>query len=356
MTTEPLLTISAFARAVELAPSTLRYYDEAGLLPPAEVDPHTGYRYYTTDLARRAHLIRRMREVGVPVESMRAVLEGSADRAAEILAGFAEHAAVRARETSAVVDEVVSALRREEQPLAPATATLEGPELAAALRRVSHAAAAEDQPALCGVLLDLDGSALTVVASDRYRLASWEIPVAEAFAGPRRVFVPLPAGHGLAGWLTRQGTVTARLAAGDTQMTGDDGSRTVETADDRFPAYRLILDALPTPVGRATFSRGRVRRLLTDTHETDQAAVNLSVGGDRITISRVGDREGSHVDAVTTGDRFSVSFSPTLLRGALDSTVGADVTLSFAATARPVRITSVEQRRLSVLLMPIAER
>jgi len=37
--TRPLLTISEFARAVELAPSALRYYREAGLLPPTEVDP-----------------------------------------------------------------------------------------------------------------------------------------------------------------------------------------------------------------------------------------------------------------------------------------------------------------------------
>ncbi|MGH3741004.1 MAG: MerR family DNA-binding transcriptional regulator, partial [Micromonosporaceae bacterium] len=45
--TAPLLTISAFARAVHLTPSALRYYHEAGLLPPAEVDARTGYRYYT---------------------------------------------------------------------------------------------------------------------------------------------------------------------------------------------------------------------------------------------------------------------------------------------------------------------
>ena len=74
----PLLTISAFARAVGLAPSTLRYYDEAGLLPPAEVDPQTGYRYYTPHLERRALLIGRLREVGAPVELMRAVLDGPA--------------------------------------------------------------------------------------------------------------------------------------------------------------------------------------------------------------------------------------------------------------------------------------
>ena len=51
---ESLLTIGAFAQAVGLSPSALRFYDECGLLVPAEVDPVTGYRYYTPELARRA--------------------------------------------------------------------------------------------------------------------------------------------------------------------------------------------------------------------------------------------------------------------------------------------------------------
>ena len=41
-----LLTIGAFAKAARLSPKALRLYDELGLLPPARVDPATGYRYY----------------------------------------------------------------------------------------------------------------------------------------------------------------------------------------------------------------------------------------------------------------------------------------------------------------------
>ena len=40
--TDPLLTIGAFARATGLTPTTLRHYDEVGLLPPADVDAATG--------------------------------------------------------------------------------------------------------------------------------------------------------------------------------------------------------------------------------------------------------------------------------------------------------------------------
>ena len=39
-----MLSIGDFARATHLNVKTLRYYQEAGLLLPAEIDPHSGYR------------------------------------------------------------------------------------------------------------------------------------------------------------------------------------------------------------------------------------------------------------------------------------------------------------------------
>ncbi len=63
----------------------MRYYHEAGLLPPTEVDPHTGYRYYTREQERRALLLSRLRAVGVSIETMRQVLAGPADQAVLLL-------------------------------------------------------------------------------------------------------------------------------------------------------------------------------------------------------------------------------------------------------------------------------
>jgi hypothetical protein len=39
------LSIGDFSQITHLSVKTLRRYHEAGLLQPAEVDPHTGYRY-----------------------------------------------------------------------------------------------------------------------------------------------------------------------------------------------------------------------------------------------------------------------------------------------------------------------
>ena len=69
-----LLTVGAFARASGLPVSALRYYDAAGLLRPAHVDPATGYRRYAPDQVERARLVARMRRTGMPVSDIGRVI------------------------------------------------------------------------------------------------------------------------------------------------------------------------------------------------------------------------------------------------------------------------------------------
>lgn len=42
-------TISEFAKLRNININSLRYYEKIGLLKPAFIDPHTGYRYYTAE-------------------------------------------------------------------------------------------------------------------------------------------------------------------------------------------------------------------------------------------------------------------------------------------------------------------
>ncbi|HET9137775.1 MerR family transcriptional regulator [Actinophytocola sp.] len=81
--TDPLLPIGRFARLCRLSVKQLRHYDELGLLPPAMVDPHTGYRYYRRDQARDALSIGLLRTLDVPLAAIGRVLAG--DRVAETL-------------------------------------------------------------------------------------------------------------------------------------------------------------------------------------------------------------------------------------------------------------------------------
>jgi DNA-binding transcriptional MerR regulator len=68
------LTIGDFSRASHLSVKTLRHYHRIGLLEPAEVDPGTGYRRYRTDQIPVAQVIRRFRDLEMPLEEIQAVL------------------------------------------------------------------------------------------------------------------------------------------------------------------------------------------------------------------------------------------------------------------------------------------
>ncbi|MCU1415448.1 MAG: transcriptional regulator, MerR family [Microbacteriaceae bacterium] len=71
------LSIGDFARATNLSVKTLRYYHEAGLLEPAEIDANSGYRRYSTGQIPVAQVIRRFRALDMPLGDIREVLEAS---------------------------------------------------------------------------------------------------------------------------------------------------------------------------------------------------------------------------------------------------------------------------------------
>jgi len=52
----------------------LRHYHRIGLLEPADVDPMTGHRRYTTDQIPTAQVIRRFRSLEMPLEEIHAVI------------------------------------------------------------------------------------------------------------------------------------------------------------------------------------------------------------------------------------------------------------------------------------------
>jgi DNA-binding transcriptional MerR regulator len=69
------LTVGDFSRITHLSVKTLRHYHEVGLLEPATVNPGTGYRYYSTAQVPTAQVIRRLRDLEMPVSQVKAVLD-----------------------------------------------------------------------------------------------------------------------------------------------------------------------------------------------------------------------------------------------------------------------------------------
>jgi DNA-binding transcriptional MerR regulator len=95
-----LMGIGEFARLSRLSPKALRLYDELGLLPPARVDPDSGYRWYAPGQQQRASLVASLRQIGIPLARIQAILGADAAAAAEQVGAYwaeaeAEHAARR---------------------------------------------------------------------------------------------------------------------------------------------------------------------------------------------------------------------------------------------------------------------
>src|SRR5580692_1929436 len=68
------LTIGDFSRVTFFSVKTLRHYHRVGLLEPADVDPITGYRRYASAQIPIAQVIRRFRDLDMPLDDIRAVL------------------------------------------------------------------------------------------------------------------------------------------------------------------------------------------------------------------------------------------------------------------------------------------
>ena len=91
MTMAALLTIGDFSRMTHLSVKALRHYHDVGVLAPAAVDPFTGYRSYDASQVPAAQVIRRLRDLGMPLEGIKGVLSAPdvETRNAEITAHLA---------------------------------------------------------------------------------------------------------------------------------------------------------------------------------------------------------------------------------------------------------------------------
>jgi len=95
-----LMSIGEFARLSRLSAKALRLYDELGLLPPARVDPDSGYRWYAAGQLDNARLVASLRQIGVPLAQIQLILSLEPEAAAAHVAAYwsgaeSDHAARR---------------------------------------------------------------------------------------------------------------------------------------------------------------------------------------------------------------------------------------------------------------------
>ncbi len=199
---QPRIPIGDFARMTHLSVKALRHYHDVGVLEPAEVDQFTGYRFYNPAQVPVAQVIRRFRDLGMPLDEVRSVLA-------------APDLATRNRAIVAHLERMESQLEQTQAAVASLRSLLEHPRPEPAVQyrsvpsarafAISQTVAAADftawwssafgelDHALSGAGAGAAGPRGTLFSGD---LFEWEVGTIVAFVpvGPQ-VAVPSPAGR-----------------------------------------------------------------------------------------------------------------------------------------------------------------
>jgi effector-binding domain-containing protein len=69
-----MIRIGLFSKLSQVPVKTLRYYDEIGLLEPAEIDSFTGYRYYSVTQLPRLNRILALKDLGLSLNQIAQLL------------------------------------------------------------------------------------------------------------------------------------------------------------------------------------------------------------------------------------------------------------------------------------------
>ncbi|WP_158607786.1 MerR family transcriptional regulator [Nocardia panacis] len=334
---ELLVTIGVFGRECGITPSALRFYDDCGLLRPVRVDSVTGYRYYGEGQRERGVLIRRLREMGMPLERVGEVVDGERGVAGRVLDEFV---AETGRRAEAAV-EGAAAVKRMLGVGADA-AVVAGSELAAAVDQVWPAADLGGEiPVLAGVFVEVTAEAVTLTATDRFRLSTRGL-VPKRVVGAWAAVVDAGELAAAGSWLRGAGEVTVTRVEGHLVLTAAGRSRRCRVIDERFPDYRIVLAELAAVRTRIVIGKDA---LLAATETV--GPISFSIENQ---MMRVGDQR---VAAEVNGGDIELAFAAAKLRSALRTALGPEVMLDISAADRPVVVRSATDGDLTTLVMPV---
>jgi DNA polymerase-3 subunit beta len=242
---------------------------------------------------------------------------------------------------------------------------LAGEVFAEAVSQVAIAAGKDDTlPMLTGVRVEFNGGKLTLVATDRFRLAMREFEWEPADEVDTAVLVPARNLADAAKTLGGAGsTVELSLASGDglLGLSGTGRRTTSRLLDAEFPKYRQLLPAEHNAAAIIEVSslQDAIKRVSLVAERGTQVRLEFSDGGLRLTAG--GDDEGSAEEELPvefTGDPVTIAFNPGYLLDGLAAVRTDRAHLSFTTPSRPALIKPVGEdgsvaEGYLYLLMPV---
>lgn len=286
-----LVTIGDFAREAGLTPKALRLYDDLGLLPPAEVDPDSGYRRYAPSQLAPARLVASLRLLGMPLARITRVLDLSPAAAVGEIESYWRQVEADMATRRGIVTTLAHQLRNEAPIMTTTTRTLHA-ELGTSHRRGRRDLQQDALIATPELLAVADGfgdrddvaaSALTAFAAGGFAAAISQI------ARGVRAALPNPPSCGTTLTAVAIDGATARIThVGDARVWLVRGHELQQLTHDHTVVAALI-DAgqLTAEEARSHEHRNLLNRALTAGVVADEAMVDLRPG-DRLVLTTDG--------------------------------------------------------------------
>ncbi|MCI0386759.1 MerR family transcriptional regulator [Streptomyces sp. CNQ085] len=348
MPNSELMPIGVFARRTGLTPSALRFYDDSGLLPPAETDPVSGYRYYGADQVPRATTLRRLRRIAMPLATAGAVLDAGPGEASRLID---EHVAKVLGDAAAVRGDAAALKSSLHGVPSRPVAALKGPGLADAVEQVLTATACDPgPPVLGGLRVEATAEAVALTATDRYRLSTRTLVPAEPAANAWAATVDGGELRAATGEMRRSALVRIEATPYGIRlrMAGRE-DRHCRLLTDEFPDHHLMLASLPEATTRATVAKDALLRALEE-HPGERIELHATRHG--LTLPASGEHPGTPLPATVTGREARISFELTTLYPAVSTAIGPDVMLDLRGADQPVTVRSADRGDLTTWAMP----
>ena len=249
--------------------------------------------------------------------------------------------------------------------------SIDGASFASAVAQVVVAASRDETlPAFTGVKIDVEGSVITLAATDRYRLAVKEIswtPTQTSIS--TNALVPAKFLSETAKSLSSSELVSLAFASVSEGLIGIEGAGRQTTsrmlaAD--FPKYRTLLPSESSTVAQvSTASLIEAVKRVSLVLEREQP-IKITFGATEATISGGGGsgdiaEAKEYVECATAGEEISIAFNPNFLLDGLNAIDAPVTVVSMTAAAKPAVITGApdmdadSQDGFKYLLMPIRQ-
>jgi DNA polymerase III subunit beta len=231
--------------------------------------------------------------------------------------------------------------------------------LAETVERVARAASRDEvRPILTGILVSVEGSRLTMVATDSYRLSVKHTDLGSEPATPFEANVPARALRELARVVAQTGVEEIEIALPGNQIVFRAGDYVLSSRliEGQFPSYRQLLPDsfdhdVRLPQGELLDVTRRIRHLA-----QRNAPLRLGFRSGELTVSaetpEIGDASES-MPCGFEGEELVIAFNPQFFIEGVESIQSEELVLRLTSPLRPGLLQQAGEEDFSYLVMPI---